>query len=80
MVEKNNKSLWIIGGAIAIMGAALIYNAMTEGDEVDEKENQDDLNFEGKNDYLQSDGMGKEFMDELEKQNLHVAKYDDRNP
>jgi hypothetical protein len=33
MAEKNNKSLWIIGGAIAIMGAALVYNAMTEGDE-----------------------------------------------
>ena len=34
MVEKNNKSLWVLGGAVAIFAAAVIYNAITEDDVV----------------------------------------------
>jgi hypothetical protein len=42
MVEKNNKALWVMGGIVAAIGIAAIYNHITDNsDQVEEEAFED---------------------------------------
>lgn len=74
MVESKDK-YWIIGGAVALVGAALVWSAWNE--EEDENENESkELHGDSPTGVLTED----EIMNELKFRKLDVVKYDDKNP